>query len=74
MYKRQAARGITRLQNSGIHVSGVVVSQVNLKKLAGYGGDMDYQGYYDYYGYSDAKVQSVPATEDTGNEAQAARV
>ena len=69
-----AARGITRLQNSGIHVSGVVVSQVNLKKLAGYGGDMDYQGYYDYYGYSDAKVQSVPATEDTGNEAQAARV
>ena len=53
-----AARGITRLRNSGVNVTGVVMSQVNLKKLAAYGGDMDYQGYYDHYGYTDSTEQS----------------
>ena len=52
-----AARGITRLRNSGVNVTGVVVSQVNLKKLAAYGGDMDYQGYYDHYGYTESTEQ-----------------
>lgn len=47
-----AARGVSRLQDAGIYVTGAVVSQVNLKK-EGYRGEQNYQGYYDYYGYSD---------------------
>ncbi len=53
-----AARGIERMQSADIDVTGVVVSQVNLKKLAAYGGDMDYQGYYDHYGYADEAIHS----------------
>ncbi len=56
-----AARGIKRLRDTGIDVTGVVVTQVNLKKLASYGGEMDYQGYYDYYGYTDNEL--APASE-----------
>ena len=29
------------------------MTQVNIKKIKSYGGDLDYQGYYDYYGYAD---------------------
>ena len=63
-----AARGIGRLRTSGINVSGAVVSQVNLKKLASYGGEMDYQGYYDYYGYSSAEAAvSIPKIHEQEN-------
>ena len=48
-------RGIDRLQEAGINVSGAVISQVDLAKISGYGGDYYYQGYYDYYGYGESK-------------------
>ena len=48
-------RGIDRLQEVGINVSGAVISQVDLAKISGYGGDYYYQGYYDYYGYGESK-------------------
>lgn len=68
-----AARGVNRMRNAGINIAGVVVSQVNLKKLASYGGELDYQGYYDYYGYSEpAEQRVVESTNDTHNENQAA--
>ncbi len=54
-----AARGVKRMRDSGINVAGAIVTQVNLKKLASYGGEMDYQGYYDYYGYADSVSKPV---------------
>lgn len=48
-------RGIDRLQEAGVNVSGAVISQVDLAKISGYGGDYYYQGYYDYYGYGESK-------------------
>ena len=48
-------RGIDRLQEAGVNVSGAVISQVDLAKISGYGGDYYYQGYYDYYGYGENK-------------------
>ena len=57
-----AARGIKRMRESGININGVVVSQVNLRKLAAYGGELEYQGYYDYYGYTDPAEQSAIKT------------
>ena len=48
-------RGIDRLQEAGINVSGAVISQVDLAKISSYGGDYYYQGYYDYYGYGENK-------------------
>ena len=48
-------RGLDRLQEVGINVSGVVISQVDLTKISTYGGDYYYQGYYDYYGYGENK-------------------
>ena len=62
-----ATRGIKRLQAAGINVSGAVVSQVNLKKLSSYGGEMDYQGYYDYYGYSSAEAAPVAKIHEQEN-------
>ncbi len=47
-------RGVDRLREVGINVAGAVISQVDLSKVASYGGDYYYQGYYDYYGYGDA--------------------
>ncbi len=49
-------RGIDRLQEVGINVAGAVISQVDLAKISGYGGDYYYQGYYDYYGYGESKA------------------
>ena len=48
-------RGIDRLQEAGVNVAGAVISQVDLAKISGYGGDYYYQGYYDYYGYGESK-------------------
>ena len=49
-----AKRGVDRLREKGINVTGAVISQVDLSKIASYGGDYYYQGYYDYYGYGDS--------------------
>jgi capsular exopolysaccharide synthesis family protein len=46
-------RGVERLKEKGIAVSGVVISQVDLARISSYGGDYYYQGYYDYYGYGE---------------------
>ena len=54
-------RGIDRLHEAGVTVSGTVVSQVDINKVTSYGGDYYYQGYYDYYGYGD-KVESSGAS------------
>ena len=51
-----SARGVKRLRDAGINMAGGVVTQVNLKKLSSYGGDLDYQGYYDYYGYAEQET------------------
>ena len=48
------SRGIDRLTQKEIDVSGVVISQVDINKIAGYGGDYYYQGYYDSYGYTES--------------------
>ena len=48
------SRGIDRLTQKEIDVSGVVISQVDINKISGYGGDYYYQGYYDYYGYTES--------------------
>lgn len=46
-------RGVERLKEKGVEVSGIVISQVDLAKISSYGGDYYYQGYYDYYGYGE---------------------
>ena len=47
------SRGIDRLTQKEVDVSGVVISQVDFNKISAYGGDYYYQGYYDYYGYAE---------------------
>jgi len=44
-------RGVSRLQQSGAHLAGVVITQVDIDRITSYGGDYYYQGYYDYYDY-----------------------
>ncbi len=56
-----SARGVKRLRDSGVNLLGAVVTQVDITKIASYGGGMDYQGYYDYYGYSDADTKLKPS-------------
>jgi len=51
-------RGVDRLIEKGINVTGAVISQVDLSKISSYGGDYYYQGYYDYYGYGEAQKSS----------------
>lgn len=46
-------RGVSLLRDTGVKVSGVVISQVDLVKLESYGADYYYLGYFDYYGYAD---------------------
>jgi len=46
-------RGIQRLLQVKAKVAGVVITQVDIKKISSYGGDYYYQGYYDYYGYTE---------------------
>ena len=48
----QARRGLERLYRIDAPVAGVLVTQVDVDKIAAYGGDYDFQGYYDYYGYN----------------------
>ncbi len=52
-------RGVSRLRQAGINLSGAVVTCVNIAKINGYGGELQYQGYYDYYGYSDEQQLEV---------------
>lgn len=53
------SRGVKRLSDRNINVSGVVISQVDLSKVSSYGGDYYYEGYYDYYGYGDAELNGA---------------
>jgi len=63
-------RGIDRLQEAGVYVSGTVVSQVDINKVTSYGGDYYYQGYYDYYGYGDkAEASGSSGASRTRHEA-----
>lgn len=66
-----AARGVKRLQEAGLNISGAVVSQVNLKKES-YNGEQNYQGYYDYYGYSDLNKFTTAEEPQNGRNARAA--
>ncbi len=45
-------QGIKRLRQVKAPLEGAVMTQVDVAKLASYGGDYYYQGYYDYYGYN----------------------
>ncbi len=67
-------RGIERLREVGINVTGAVISQVDLAKISSYGGDYYYQGYYDYYGYGETKVndkkKSLTRGDDSGYAAK----
>lgn len=54
-----SARGVKRLSEAGINMAGAVVTQVNIKKISQYGGDLDYQGFYDYYGYAESETSSM---------------
>ncbi len=57
-------RGVSRLRQAGIKLSGAVVTCVNIAKINGYGGELQYQGYYDYYGYSDEQQLEVVKTAE----------
>ena len=46
-----AAQAVDRLREGGVPLAGAVVSQVDLTKLARYGGDFYYHGFFDKYGY-----------------------
>jgi len=46
-------RGLARLSQVNAKIAGVLMTQVDIEKIAAYGGDYYYQGYYDYYGYTD---------------------
>lgn len=74
-----SARGVKRLTEAGINMAGAVVTQVNIKKISQYGGDLDYQGYYDYYGYAEQEmmnpielIKSKKATKKNTKEEQEA--
>lgn len=66
-------RGIDRLQEVGINVTGAVISQVDLAKISSYGGDYYYQGYYDYYGYGESKSKKKSITRDGSAFAERSR-
>lgn len=54
----QVKRGLDRLTRIDAPIAGILVSQVDVDKIAAYGGDYDFQGYYDYYGYNGDEVKS----------------
>lgn len=45
-----AQRGLERLQQVNAPIAGVIITQVDTSKLATYGTDYEYDGYYGYYG------------------------
>ena len=58
---RLVRNGLEKLRGIGAPVVGLLLTQVDLKKLTAYGGDYDFHGYHDYYGYS------VPANDQALN-------
>lgn len=71
-------RSLQRLKQVDAPLAGVLMTQVDMDKLASYGGDYYYQGYYDYYGYSNkeaggggklmlsqAELQEITSDDDT---------
>lgn len=51
--------GLEKLRSVDAPLAGVLLSQVDLDKLATYGADFEFHGLYDYYGYS------LPDDEDS---------
>jgi len=51
--------GLDKLRSVDAPLAGVMLSQVDLDKLATYGADVEFHGLYDYYGYS------LPDSEDS---------
>ena len=46
------ASGLEKLRGVDAPLAGLLLTQVDLDKLAVYGADYEFHGYYDYYGYS----------------------
>lgn len=55
---RLAASGLAKLAGVDAPVLGVLLTQVDLDKLAAYGADYEFHGYYDYYDYAAPAVAS----------------
>ncbi|MEM7256873.1 MAG: polysaccharide biosynthesis tyrosine autokinase [Pseudomonadota bacterium] len=66
-----SARGAKRLRDADIDIIGAVVTQVNIRKIKSYGGDLDYQGYYDYYGYTDDDTNLLGKIARRGSRSKA---
>ena len=60
--QRLAARGLDKLRAAGAPLAGVLLTQVDLDKLAAYGADQEFHGYYDRYDYA------APTPSRTGPE------
>lgn len=56
-------RGIQRLRQSKARIAGIIITQVDINKIASYGGDFYYQGYYDYYGYTALDERGKPGSK-----------
>ena len=51
---QQAKTGLKRLRQANGNIAGIILNQVDIKKLGQYYGE-DYSGYYDTYGYAGNK-------------------
>jgi len=49
---RLVSSGLEKLRSVDAPLAGVLLTQVDLAKLASYGADYEFHGYYDYYGYA----------------------
>ncbi|NND92592.1 MAG: polysaccharide biosynthesis tyrosine autokinase [Granulosicoccus sp.] len=56
---RMVNNGLEKLRSVHAPIAGVLLTQVDLRKLASYGADYEFHGHYDYYGYS------LPEGDDT---------
>jgi len=69
-------RGITRLQRVGAPIEGVLVTQVNVRKISAYAGNYSQQGYHDSqvaYGYADTDRVQHPRVKLSAQEIMAIR-
>jgi capsular exopolysaccharide synthesis family protein len=49
---RLVSSGLEKLRSIDAPLAGILLTQVDLAKLASYGADYEFHGYYDYYGYA----------------------
>ena len=66
-----ARSGLSRLRESDANIAGVIVSKVDIKRLAAYDG-FQYHGSYDQYGYTD-KDEDLPMINLTADDVKAMR-